>query len=96
MCLGVPGRVSVWIERDPLLALAEIDFGGVRKRIQMACVPEAQIGDYVLVHAGVALTIIDPVQAERTLRTLKSCEPLSEEHPPGKTVMEAPQADRTP
>jgi hydrogenase expression/formation protein HypC len=70
MCLGVPGRVAVWIDRDSLMAEAEIDFGGVRKRCQMACVPEAQAGDYVLVHAGVALTIIDRAAAEQLLATL--------------------------
>lgn len=70
MCLGVPGRVASWIDRDPLMAAAEIDFGGVKKRCQMACVPEAQEGDYVLVHAGVALTIIDRAAAEQLLATL--------------------------
>ena len=52
------------------MASAEIDFGGVKKRCQMACVPEATEGDYVLVHAGIALTIIDRVEAERVLATL--------------------------
>lgn len=70
MCLGVPGRVSEWIDRDPLMAQAEIEFCGIRKRCQMACVPEAQEGDYVLVHAGIALTIIDAAAAERLLATL--------------------------
>jgi hydrogenase expression/formation protein HypC len=54
VCLGVPGLVARWISKDPLLALAEIDFGGIRKRCHMACVLEAQVGDYVLVHAGIA------------------------------------------
>ena len=78
MCLGVPGRVAVWIDQDPLMALAEIDFGGLRKRCQMACVPEARVGDYVLVHAGVAITIIDEVAAEKLLATLAD---LSEMNP---------------
>jgi hydrogenase expression/formation protein HypC len=52
------------------MASAEIDFGGVKKRCQMACVPEATEGDYVLVHAGVALTVIDRVEAERVLAAL--------------------------
>ena len=52
------------------MASAEIDFGGVKKRCQMACVPEANEGDYVLVHAGIALTIIDRAQAERVLASL--------------------------
>ena len=77
MCLGVPGRVAGWIDRDPLMAAAEIDFGGVKKRCQMACVPEAQEGDYVLVHAGVALTIIDRAAAEQLLATLTALEDTS-------------------
>ena len=70
MCLGVPGRVAGWIDRDSLMAAADIDFGGIRKRCQMACVPEAQVGDYVLVHAGIALTIIDREAAKQLLETL--------------------------
>ncbi len=61
MCLGVPGRLIRWLDRSDLTAEAEIDFGGVRKRCHMACVPNAREGDYVLVHAGVALTVLDPV-----------------------------------
>jgi hydrogenase expression/formation protein HypC len=60
MCLGVPGRVHRWLDRSELTAEAEIDFGGVRKRCQMACVSQAVEGDFVLVHAGVALAILDP------------------------------------
>jgi len=59
MCLGVPGRVVRWLDRDELTAAAEIDFGGVRKSCHMACVPDAREGDYVLVHAGVALAVLD-------------------------------------
>jgi hydrogenase expression/formation protein HypC len=72
MCLGVPGRIAVWIDRDPLMATADIDFGGMKKRCQMACVPEAKEGDYVLVHAGIALTVIDSDAAERLLATLEN------------------------
>ncbi len=72
MCLGVPGLVARWISKDPLLALAEIDFGGIRKRCHMACVLEAQVGDYVLVHAGIALTVIDQQAARQTLDDLSS------------------------
>ena len=52
------------------MATAEIDFDGITKRCQMACVPEAQAGDYVLVHAGIALTIIDREAAEQLLAML--------------------------
>ncbi len=71
MCLGIPGRVAVWVNRDPLMASADIEFGGIKKRCQMACVPDAQVGEYVLVHAGIALTVIDRQAAEQLLETLK-------------------------
>lgn len=70
MCLAVPGKVVRWIDRDPLLAVAEIDFGGITKGCHMACVLEAVEGDYVLVHAGIALTIIDEPSARESLQLL--------------------------
>lgn len=78
MCLGVPGRLERWIDRSPLLAVAEIDFGGVTKRCHMACVLEAQEGDYVLVHAGVALAVIDQETARQTLADLAAAPPVPE------------------
>jgi hydrogenase expression/formation protein HypC len=70
MCLGIPGKVVRWIEHDPILAAAEIEFGGVRRVCQMACVPDAVVGDYVVVHAGVAISRIDPIAAKQTLLDL--------------------------
>lgn len=59
MCLGVPGRVVRWLDRSELMAEAEIDFNGVRKRCPMACVPDAKVGNYVLIHAGIAISILE-------------------------------------
>ena len=78
MCLGVPGCLSKWINRDPLMASAEIDFGGITKVCQMACVPEAIEGDYVLVHAGIALTIIDQAAAKEALNAIDQASRLLE------------------
>ena len=64
MCLGVPGRIVRWLNRAELTAEAELDFGGVRKRCHMACVPEAVEGDYVLVHAGIALVRLEPTTTD--------------------------------
>lgn len=72
MCLGVPGRVVRWIDRDPLFAQAEIEFGGVRRVCHMACAADAEIDDYVIVHAGIAITRIDAAAAERLLAELAS------------------------
>lgn len=82
MCLGVPGQVVEWIDRDPLMALAEIDFGGLKKRIHMACAPDAQVGEYVLVHAGIAITVIDAQAARQLLSELEetTSPPLGEDY----------------
>jgi len=70
MCLGVPGRVVEWIDRDPLLAQAWIEFDGLRKECSLACVPEAEVGDYVIVHAGLAICRIDAERAAELLAVL--------------------------
>jgi hydrogenase expression/formation protein HypC len=67
MCLGIPGKVVRWVDRTMPFALAEIEFDGVRRACSMACVPEANEGDYVIVHAGIAITKIDAVEADRVL-----------------------------
>jgi hydrogenase expression/formation protein HypC len=72
MCLGVPGRLSEWLDRDPLLARGWVEFGGVRREVHLACVPEAEVGDYVVVHAGIAISRVDAREAERLLAELGS------------------------
>ncbi len=70
MCLGVPGKVVQWLNRDPVFGRAVVEFGGVRRECQMACVPETEIGEYVIVHAGMAICRINAHEAERTLQDL--------------------------
>lgn len=65
MCLGIPGRVTEWLDRDPLFARANVEFDGVSRECHMACVPEARLGDYVIVHAGVAICCVDELEAQR-------------------------------
>jgi hydrogenase expression/formation protein HypC len=72
MCLGIPGKVVRWVDRSIPFAQAEIEFDGVRRKCSMACVPEADEGDYVIVHAGIAITKIDAVEANRVLAELNS------------------------
>jgi hydrogenase expression/formation protein HypC len=74
MCLAVPGQV-LSINGTDLTRGGRVAFGGVIKQVNLAYVPEAAIGDYVLVHAGFAITIIDAEEAEKTLRTLTEIEP---------------------
>lgn len=72
MCLGIPGRLVSWLDRDPLLARGQVEFAGIRRECHLACVPEAQVGDYVVVHAGIAISRVDAYEAERLLRELQS------------------------
>lgn len=72
MCLAVPGRVRRWLDRDPVMAAAEIEFAGVTRTCHMACVPDVEVGDYVIVHAGVAIARIDADEAARVLAELAS------------------------
>jgi hydrogenase expression/formation protein HypC len=71
MCLGVPGLI---VEREPAqLAMpsAVVEFAGVRRPVCVACVPEAEVGDYVIVHAGLAISRLDAEEAERLLECLR-------------------------
>jgi hydrogenase expression/formation protein HypC len=79
MCLAVPGKLLRWIDRDPILAVADIEFGGVRRACHMACVPTAREGDYVIVHAGIAISIIDAAQADRLLQELAALPAVSDD-----------------
>lgn len=67
MCLGVPGKVVEWIDHDPVFGRAMIEFGAIRRECHMACVPDARVGDYVIVHAGIAITRVNEEEAQRTL-----------------------------
>jgi len=78
MCLGVPGRIEdVW-EADGT-RMATVDFGGVRKEVCLAYVPDVTVGDYTIVHVGFALTKLDEKSALETLELFKSVGLLDEE-----------------
>jgi hydrogenase expression/formation protein HypC len=71
MCLAVPGVVLEIVGDEPAFRRGSVDFCGVRREVSLAFTPEAQLGDYVLVHAGFALTVIDAQEAEITLAELR-------------------------
>jgi hydrogenase expression/formation protein HypC len=83
MCLGVPGRIIAMDESSEGLAMGTVSFGGITKAVCLACVPEARVDDYVVVHVGFALTVLDAAEAERTLELLRELGELHE--------LEAPQ-----
>jgi len=77
MCLGIPGKVvETYREHDVLMG--KIDFGGVLKRACLEHVPEVQLGDYVLVHVGFALSRIDEAEARRVFQLLEELNQLDE------------------
>jgi hydrogenase expression/formation protein HypC len=71
MCLAIPGQIIDITGNDPLTRMARISFASVIKEASLAYTPEAQPGDYVLVHAGFALNTIDEAEAQRTLDLLR-------------------------
>jgi hydrogenase expression/formation protein HypC len=81
MCLAVPGRLLSIAGDDPLSRTGKVSFGGILKEVNLACVPEAKIGDYVIVHAGLAISILDEEEAARTLDYLQQIEELGQRTP---------------
>jgi hydrogenase expression/formation protein HypC len=70
MCLAIPGKVMEFHEADGV-RMSRVDFGGVTREACLDFLPEAEVGDYVLVHAGFAISRVDPEEAARTLRLLE-------------------------
>jgi len=75
MCLAIPVKI-VSIDGDE----AEAEIGGVRRRVSIAFTPEAKVGDYVLLHTGYAIGVVDEAEAEETLKLLEEIASLSEVH----------------
>ncbi len=65
MCLAVPGIIRDIHGDDPLLRTGDVDFGGLSRSVALACVPEAKVGDWVLVHAGIAIGQLRDDNADR-------------------------------
>ena len=82
MCLAVPGKIVSICDRPDatedatLWRTGKVSFGGVIKEVSLAYVPEAQVNDYVIVHVGFALSIVDQAEAEETLSYLSHLEAI--------------------
>jgi len=80
MCLAVPGKIVEILDAgDVAFRRAKVDFGGIRKEVNLAYTPEAEVGKYVLVHVGFAISVIDEVEAQRVFEYLKQMGGLEEE-----------------
>ncbi len=77
MCLAIPGMVETVFEKDGL-KMSKINFGGIRRIACLEYTPEAKTGDYVLVHVGFALSVIDEQEALRTLSAISSSDKEAE------------------
>ena len=80
MCLAVPGKiVSVNADQpNQLMRAGRVNFGGIVKEINLAFVPEAQVGDFVIVHVGIAISIVDEKEAAQVFEYLSAMEELKE------------------
>ena len=72
MCLAIPGKIThIDLNQDPAFRTGKVSFGGVQKEVNLMMVPEAQEGDYILVHVGVGISIVDQNEAKKTFQFLQ-------------------------
>ena len=78
MCLGVPGQIKEIYEKDGM-RMGKVDFGGVTRETCLDFIPEAQIGNYTIIHVGFAISLLSEEEAQRTLDMLREIGELGEE-----------------
>jgi hydrogenase expression/formation protein HypC len=78
MCLAVPGKITHIEENDRLRRSGRVDFSGIIKQVNLAYVPEAKVGDYVIVHVGFAISRVDEAEAAKVFGYLKVMNELNE------------------
>ena len=81
MCVAVPGKILSIEGHDPMLRSGRVDFAGVVKQINLAYVPDAKVGDYVLVHVGFAISTVDEAEARQVFEYLRQMGDLEELEP---------------
>lgn len=79
MCLAIPGKILDLTGDSPIERRARVSFGGIVKQVSLAYTPDAKVGEYVIVHAGFALNVLDEAAAERSLQTLVEAGVMREE-----------------
>lgn len=78
MCLAIPGKVLKFLRDEPGLRLGKVSFGGIVKEVNLSYVPEAEVGDYVIVHVGFALSRVEEEEARQVFTYLAEMEGLDE------------------
>jgi hydrogenase expression/formation protein HypC len=85
MCLGIPAKLIELHEQDGL-PMGKVDFGGIVKDVCLAYTPEAEVGDYVLIHVGFAISRIDEAEAEEMVSFLREIEDAAESSAPDFSI----------
>jgi len=79
MCLSIPGRlIAITKELDEIFRVGKVSFDGIVKEVSLTLVPEAKVGDYVMVHVGAAISLVDEEEAKKTFDLLKQLGELHE------------------
>ena len=79
MCLAIPGKIlDIEIPEDSVFQIGRVSFSGITKKVNLSLVPEAKVGDHVLVHVGVAVSVVDEEEARKTLNFLQGTGELDE------------------
>jgi len=79
MCLAIPGKIEeITAQLDDIFRVAKVSFGGISKEVNISMTPEANVGDYVLVHVGASIGIISEEEAEKTLSYIREIGELDE------------------
>ena len=79
MCLAIPGKIlSIEDSSDTVFQIGKVSFSGIVKKINLSLVPEATVGDHVLVHVGVAVSVVDEAEAKKTMDFLQGTGELDE------------------
>jgi hydrogenase expression/formation protein HypC len=79
MCLAIPGKLTtISAQLDETFRFGKVSFGGIMKEVNLSMVPTAQVGDYVLVHVGVAISVVDEEEALKTFEYIKQIGELNE------------------
>jgi hydrogenase expression/formation protein HypC len=86
MCLAIPGRIESVEGADPLTRMGRVSFGGIVKEVCLAYVPEAGVGDYVVVHVGFAISKMDEPEAQQVFSYLEQMDELTELNDANETI----------
>lgn len=82
MCLAIPGKLTtITAQLDETFRFGKVSFGGIMKEVNLSLVPEAKVGDYVLVHVGVAISVVDEDEALKTFEYIRQIGELNELNP---------------